>query len=94
MPVPGSWIPDGKNPDLVARDRVNGRVTIAVRGPLGSYIEAGGQRAEVAKSMVEFPEEGPVRRYLEKGVAAIRFGWTSNPVSFLGSMWRAKKSTS
>ena len=82
----GAWklIPDGKNPDLVARDRVNGRVTIAVRGPLGSYIEAGGQRAEVAKSMVEFPEEGPVRRYLEKGVAAISIWVDLQPGEFFG----------
>ncbi|MGC6509382.1 MAG: hypothetical protein ACON4U_13260 [Myxococcota bacterium] len=82
----GAWklIPDGKNPDLVARDRVNGRVTIAVRGPLGSYIEAGGQRAEVAKNMVEFPEEGPVRRYLDKGVAAISIWVDLQPGEFFG----------
>lgn len=82
----GAWklIPSGKNPDLVARERVNGRVTIAVRGPIGSFIEAGGQRAEVSRSMIEFPEEGPVRRYLTRGVAAISVWVDLQPGEFFG----------
>ena len=58
-------VPGSKNPDLVATDRVNGRLTLAVRGPKGSYIAAGGERNTVMPSMAEpgyNPGEGPVRR--------------------------------
>jgi hypothetical protein len=58
-------------PTLIADQRVNGRITLAVRGPVGSFIEAKGQRNEVAAQMSENPQEGLVDRYLNSGVAAI-----------------------
>lgn len=63
--------PTTPSPTLIADQRVNGRITLAVRGPIGSYIEANGERNEVAAQMVENPDEGLVDRYLEAGVAAI-----------------------
>ncbi len=48
-----------------------GRVVIAVQGPLGSWVAASRVRNEVASKMIEKPEDGPVLRYLERGVAAI-----------------------
>ncbi len=63
--------PTTPSPTLIADQRVNGRITLAVRGPVGSYISAKGTRAEVLQSVEERPEEGPVDRYLNKGVAAI-----------------------
>ena len=44
---------------------------LAVRGPTGSRIAVGAESNEVASWMTEEPEEGPVRRYLERGVAAV-----------------------
>ena len=53
------------------RPAVNGRITLAVRGPIGSHISAKGTRAEVQKAVEERPDEGLVDRYLDRGVAAI-----------------------
>jgi len=55
----------------VDRPLTDGRLILAVRGPLGSTISAGGKTNTVAQNMTENPDEGPVRRYLDKGVAAI-----------------------
>jgi hypothetical protein len=49
-----------------------GQLVLAVRGPIGSWIKARGIRNEVASKMVEAPADGPVLRYLERGVAAIQ----------------------
>lgn len=64
-------LPSNSFPSLISDHRTNGRITLAVRGPLGSYIEAKGKRNTVAQYMAESEEEGGVRRYLTKGVAAI-----------------------
>jgi hypothetical protein len=48
-----------------------GRVVLAVRGPVGSWIAAAGRRKVVSSKMVEKPEDGPVLRYLDRGVAAV-----------------------
>jgi hypothetical protein len=77
-------VPNSSNPDLIANGRANGRVTLAVRGPVGSYIEAKGIRNEVAQSMAESEEEGPVRRYLDSGVAAISIWADMQPGEYLG----------
>ena len=58
-------------PTLIADQRVNGRITFTVRGPIGSYISAKGTRAEVERAVEERPDEGAVDRYLDRGVAAI-----------------------
>lgn len=48
-----------------------GRVRLLVRGPVGTTLEAAGRRAEVQRDPVEDPEEGPVPRYLDRGVAGL-----------------------
>lgn len=63
--------PTTPSPTLIADQRVNGRVTLAVRGPIGSYISAKGKRAEVMRAVEERPDEGAVDRYLDNGVAAV-----------------------
>lgn len=63
--------PTTPSPTLIADSRVNGRITLAVRGPIGSHISAKGKRAEVQRSVIEEEQEGSVDRYLESGVAAI-----------------------
>jgi hypothetical protein len=66
-------VPDANQtlPTLVAEERVRGRLIAAVRGPLGSSISIGDKTATVQAAMTEEPEEGPVRRYLTRGVAAV-----------------------
>ena len=64
-------VPRGTSATLVAPEGARGRLILAVRGPLGSHIEAGGQSNTVAAAMTEEPEEGPVPRYLERGVAGV-----------------------
>lgn len=66
-----SMTPTTSAPTLIADQRVNGRITLAVRGPIGSYISAKGARAEVEPAVIEREDEGAVDRYLDKGVAAI-----------------------
>lgn len=63
--------PTTPSPTLIADQRVNGRITLAVRGPIGSYISTKGARAEVERAVEERSEEGPVDRYLDRGVAAL-----------------------
>ena len=63
--------PTTPEPTLIADQRVNGRITLAVRGPLGSFIEANGQKNTVTSQMTEDLDEGLVDRYLNRGVAAI-----------------------
>ena len=58
-------------PTLVAEERVRGRIVAAVRGPIGSRIAIGEKVNVVEAEMAESPEEGPVRRYLTRGVAAV-----------------------
>ena len=77
-------IPQGKNPDLIATTKVNGRLTLAVRGDIGSYIEAGGQRATVEQFVTEKESEGPVRRYLDKGIASISVWVDMQPGEYFG----------
>jgi hypothetical protein len=80
-------VPATKNPDLVATERVKGRLVLAVRGPVGSYISAGGEKNTVQSSMAEpghNPSEGPVRRYLDRGVAAISVWVDLQPGEYLG----------
>lgn len=66
-----SMTPTTSAPTLIADQRVNGRITLAVRGPIGSYISAKGTHAEVEAAVTEQEDEGAVDRYLDKGVAAI-----------------------
>ena len=66
-------VPDSPNPTLIAPEGADGRVVLAVRGPLGSHIAAGGKENTVYASMTESADEGDVRRYLRAGVAGIAF---------------------
>ena len=84
-------VPNSKNPDLIADKRANGRITLAVRGPVGSYISVLDEKNVVKSSMVahrfnasQNMTEGPVRRYLDKGVAAISVGIDLQPGEYLG----------
>lgn len=63
--------PDQSRQTLIAEERLRGRLIAAVRGPVGSQISIQGAENEVMRSMTEDPSEGPVRRYLEHGVAAV-----------------------
>ena len=76
--------PQNKNPDLIATTKVNGRLTLAVRGPIGSYIEAGGERATVQQFVTEKESEGAVRRYLNSGVASISVWVDLQPGEYFG----------
>lgn len=76
--------PQNKNPDLIATAKVHGRLTLAVRGPMGSYIEAGGKKAVVEQYVTEKESEGPVRRYLDKGVASISIWVDLQPGEYFG----------
>jgi len=49
-----------------------GTMTVAIQGPVGSYVAAAGQTAQVQSSMVGEESEGLVRRYLDDGVAAVQ----------------------
>lgn len=48
-----------------------GPVVLALRGPVGASLSVGGERATITRDVVVQPEEGPVARYLDRGVAAI-----------------------
>lgn len=69
----GAWRlePAGAVATLTAPEGARGRIALAVRGPVGSRIRAGGQEATVQASVTELPDEGPVRRYLRAGVAGL-----------------------
>ena len=45
-------VPTSKNPDLVAEERANGRITLAVRGPVGSYISVLDEKSVVKSAIV------------------------------------------
>ncbi|MCB9780082.1 MAG: hypothetical protein H6742_16065 [Alphaproteobacteria bacterium] len=57
--------------ELVAEDDLDGRVVLAVRGPIGSTLTVAGQTVEIQASPQEEGEDAPVRRYLDRGVAAL-----------------------
>ncbi|MFN7145332.1 MAG: hypothetical protein ACK4YP_16280 [Myxococcota bacterium] len=48
-----------------------GPLVLAVRGPVGAWIEVDGVRAVVTADVTERAEEGAVPRYLERGVASV-----------------------
>ncbi len=57
---------------LVAPEGARGPIVVAVQGPVGTRIQVGDVPAKsVASSMVEKPDEGPVRRYQARGIAAV-----------------------
>jgi hypothetical protein len=62
-------MPRGDAPFLLGPAR--GPVVFALRAPVGASIEVGGARAFVTADPTEEPEEGPVARYLERGVVAV-----------------------
>ncbi len=64
-------VPEQGGFSIRADAAAEGRLILAVQGPLGSQVKAGNAAARVDASVTVHPEEGPVRRYLEKGVAAI-----------------------
>lgn len=56
---------------LIADDRLRGRLIAAVRGPVGSRVSLLDKENTVEQEMMEDPDEGLVRRYLDHGVAAV-----------------------
>ncbi len=48
-----------------------GPMVFAIRGPLGASLEVAGREAVVVADVTEDPDEGPVPRYLDRGVAAL-----------------------
>ncbi len=61
----------GGEVELVASSSARGRIAFAMDGPLGATLQVGNKAATVMQSVVERPDEGPVRRYLESGVAGL-----------------------
>lgn len=61
----------GQALEITATAPARGKLVLAVRGPVGSRIQSGAQSATVAAHMTEHADEGPVLRYLERGVASI-----------------------
>ena len=80
--------------DLTVNERISGPVTIAVHGPIGSYVTAPTKTNEskvdeeitaiVDQAMAENPDEGPVRRYLSKGIAAVSVWIDRQPGNYYG----------
>ena len=70
---------DTQQATLVAPMGANGIVVLAAQGPIGSRIAVGEFQNTVRAAMVEQEEEGPVRRYLEEGVAGIRLAIALEP---------------
>jgi hypothetical protein len=66
-----SVIPGGETVTLRAEEAAKGQIILAIQGPIGSHIQVGSQQSTVAPSMVGKAEEGPVRRYLDHGVAGL-----------------------
>jgi hypothetical protein len=72
VPEPGQT-----SPTLRATAPVDGRVVLAMRGPIGAWLEVDPPgppppvRATVTRSPLEEGEAGPVRRYLDRGTAAV-----------------------
>lgn len=62
-------VPDASGPTLLGPSE--GPLVLAVRAPVGAWIEVDGARAVVTADVVEQAEEGAVARYLERGVAAV-----------------------
>lgn len=56
---------------LRAEAATEGHLVLAVQGDLGAEVRAAGAQGRVEASMPGFPGEGLIRRYLERGVAAI-----------------------
>lgn len=64
--------PSGGRGTLIAPKSAAGPVVVALQGPVGAWIEVPGQpKKRIAKSMTEKTDEGPVRRYQDRGVAAV-----------------------
>ena len=60
------------HPSLMAPEGAKGRIVVAVTGAIGTRIEVPNHPPKtVAPSMVEQPEEGAVRRYQDRGTAAV-----------------------
>lgn len=60
----------GSEVTLTATDSATGQIALAMQGPVGSALRVGSNEVRVQRSVEERPDEGPVRRYLEFGVAA------------------------
>jgi len=57
---------------LKAPDAATGELAIAMQGPVGSTLQVGSQSITVEQSVVEVPDEGAVRRYLDHGTVGLR----------------------
>lgn len=69
----GAWslTPGDGSRTLAAPDGATGRILVAVQGPLGTHVQVGDQRATVQASPMEVPDEGPVRRYADRGTVGL-----------------------
>lgn len=56
---------------IEAQAAAEGEVLLVLRGPIGARLEAGGGEVTIARDVLEEGEEEPVRRYRERGAAAM-----------------------
>lgn len=69
-PAGGWWgVPATTTPQLDGP--AHGTVLLLLQGPVGSGVSVGDRGVEVTREVTEDPEEGPVPRYLDAGVAAM-----------------------
>ena len=69
----GAWAlePGAAPHTLSAPEGAEGRIVIAVQGPLGTRVRVGHEEATVEASPIEHPDEGPVRRYDDRGTVGL-----------------------
>lgn len=67
---PGWWgLPSSETPQL--RGPARGTVLLLLSGPVGAGLTVGDRSVTVTREVTEDPEEGPVPRYLDAGIAAL-----------------------
>jgi hypothetical protein len=69
----GAWslAPGDGQRTLSAPEGAEGRIVVAVQGPLGTRVRVGDAEAVVQASPLEHPDEGPVRRYEDRGTVGL-----------------------
>jgi len=64
-------VPGAGPTTLRAEEAAAGRILVVARGPEGATLRIGEQAATIRRDVAESEEEGPVRRYLDRGAVAL-----------------------
>ncbi len=64
-------VPGAGPTTLRAEEAAAGRILVVARGPEGATLRIGEQEATIRRDVAESEEEGPVRRYLDRGAVAL-----------------------